>query len=95
MAKEIRYQYRVLVYLKNNVKFGYWVSSPEKAMEHAKRIITEGFQCDLGDGLTWFPTSSIYKVRIPDVQMPKRIPVKEGEFYDAPKSPHEEGLLQP
>jgi len=69
---------RVIVYLKDNTVVEYQVATEHQAREHAKRIITEGFQWDLGDGLTWYPASWVFKIKTPDIKSFRQYPrVKE------------------
>lgn len=67
---------RVKVYLKDNSIVIYYVETEHQAREHAKRIISEGFQWDFGDGMTWYPVHWVMKVKTPDLKTGTSYPLE-------------------
>lgn len=60
--------YSVIVYTSYNTEICFEVNSEEKAMEYAKRIITEGAYFDDDYGMTFLPITQIFKVRVKMVE---------------------------
>lgn len=60
--------YNVIVYTSYNTEICFEVNSEEKAMEYAKRIITEGAYFDEGDDTTFLPVTQIFKVKLKKVR---------------------------
>lgn len=59
---------KVVVYLLDNTIVEYDVATEHQCREHAKRIVTEGFQWDFGDGLTYYGPAWVFKVKLPDLK---------------------------
>ena len=72
--------FRVIVYLQDNTVITYEVATEHQSREHAKRIVTEGFQWDCGDGLTFYPVSWVFKVKLPDNKIGRQYPMDKQEI---------------